>query len=152
MQGIIDFSKADFDDPKWWRRVRLLLDGLEQQNEREQLDRLHRHNTALLGAALDNEVFQQAQKKSMAVIDLIDATYFAGIESEKEEQKLRVVRQRIDSWEQRHGKLDDPKTQQKIRDTANALTEMYHEALAENAQDTVMALPPEEPPTPYRFN
>lgn len=152
VQGVIDFSQADFGDPRWWRRVRLLLDGLEKQNEREQLDRVHRHNTALFGAMLESEGFEKVQQQSVALIDLIDATYFAGVTAEKEAQKHKIIRQRIDSWEQRHGKLDDPETKKKIENTARALTEMYYEALEENAQGGIMAPPqPKEQPEPYRF-
>jgi len=48
-RGVIDFSQMKFFDSHWHRRVRLLLKGLSDEDNRELYMALHRHSIAKFG-------------------------------------------------------------------------------------------------------
>jgi len=60
--GLIDFSKARLLDGNWWKRLTILLDGLERKKTAETVDAAYRFYLAqLANGSLTSDSFKQSQ-------------------------------------------------------------------------------------------
>jgi hypothetical protein len=120
--GVVDFGRADPRDPKWWRHLRLIIDRLEQENFKE----WHRlYNERVVSVLARNDLTQESNDRlldeSDARIDGIVKVMFPWLDLSRDTVRKEQAQQLRETWESWFGKLDDPDTQRRIRETAEWL-------------------------------
>lgn len=65
VDGLIDYSKARLRDNAWWRRLRILLKGVQRKNHLVDLTAAYNYELALLSnSRLTDESFQSGQERA----------------------------------------------------------------------------------------
>lgn len=65
VRGVIDYHEANVLDPAWWRRHRILLNGLAYEDDMRTQDAMLRFHLALVGnSGLTEESFKTAQSNA----------------------------------------------------------------------------------------
>jgi hypothetical protein len=120
--GVVDFSRADPDDPKWWRHLRLVLDQLER-NHLKEYHRLYNERviSVLSRADLARESGEKLLEESDSRIDNIAKIMFPWADLDRTTIRQEQAKQLRELWESWFGKLDDPDTQRRIQVTADWL-------------------------------
>ena len=68
-RGVIDFREARLHDTKWWKRCRILLRQVSQDDDQELREAFHRHHLALVGnSGLTEESFESSQKEASSAV------------------------------------------------------------------------------------
>jgi hypothetical protein len=132
VEGCVDFSKAEFYDPKWQQHLLLILTGLARSNRRQLRRLVHERYVAIAASRrLTNEQFAE-------YVQGIDDTYHDIIETYyPQDKELRVqhekaaVRQDVSRWESKYGKLSDAQTQENLRKYADAMEQLRLKTAAE---------------------
>jgi DNA-binding MarR family transcriptional regulator len=120
--GVVDFGRADPRSPKWWRYLRLILDQLEQKNLKEYHRLYNDRVVAILSRTdLTRESAERMLEESDSRIDSIAKVLFPWIELDRESVRKDEIQKLRAAWEDRFGKLDDPETQRRIRNTVEWL-------------------------------
>lgn len=102
---MIDFAEADLFDRKWWRKLRLLLNGLERDNQLRWAETVHRHNTAVAGVPdLKPDVFEKASKHAAENLEGIYGTLFPyarkdGDRSQEIDSYRKAYVERFGDWQ-----------------------------------------------------
>lgn len=123
--GLIDFSQARFFDESWQRRLRLLLTGLHQANERDLLKARQQYHTSLLGVAgISQESLDRIQERCQDDIRDLENLYRPWAAQTKEEREKEQAREQRTRWQRRFGDLSADETQRKIAETARLLQRM----------------------------
>lgn len=118
VSGAIDFSKAKFSDPGWWRRLNLVLRELLRQNNRVLAQERIRYHASLMGVAnLDPDTYRRTQEKAIEAYEEIVDSYRRPFG--QREQKIDTANKLIEAWEEEFGKQDDPETKAAV-DAATA--------------------------------
>jgi hypothetical protein len=120
--GVVDFGRADPRDPKWWRYLRLIVNQLEQENLKE-YHRLYNDRAIAMLARTDltRESADKLLDESDARINSIVKVLFPWIEINRESAWKDQATKLREIWESWFGKLDDPETQRRIRNTTEWL-------------------------------
>jgi hypothetical protein len=117
--GVVDFGRADPRDLKWWRHLRLIVDQLERNNLREYYRLYYDRTVTVLGRTdLSHESATRLLDESDTRIDSIAKLLFPWITWDRQKIREQEAVQLRASWEAWFGKLDDPDTQRRIRETA----------------------------------
>lgn len=120
--GVVDFGRADPRDPKWWRYLRLIMDQLEQENLKEYHRLYNNRVTVMLSRTdLSQESAEKLLEESDSRINSIVKLLFPWIELDRESIRREQATKLRELWESWFGKLDDPETQRRIRNTAEWL-------------------------------
>ncbi len=120
--GVVDFGRADPRDPKWWRYLRLFVDHLEQKNLKEYHQLYNDRVIAILGRTdLTRDSAEKLLDESESRIGSIAKILFPWADLDRTSMRKEQAIQLRSSWESWFGKLDDPETQKRIRDTAEWL-------------------------------
>ena len=140
-RGLIDFSEARFFDPTWQRRVNLALFGLRMINAKEKAELRHRHYCALLASkALDLEKADEVQSAAIEQVYAYEGAFLPNAKKIREEAEQEQIQARVSGWESHWGKMSDPKTQERIRQTAEALRTMRIETAQTESQGSIEGL------------
>jgi hypothetical protein len=120
--GVLDFGRADPRDPKWWRYLRLIINQLEQENLKE-YHRLYNDRVVSMLSRTDltRESAERLLEESDSRIDNIAKVLFPWINLDRESIRKEEAQKLRSAWESWFGKLDDPDTQRRIRETAEWL-------------------------------
>jgi hypothetical protein len=120
--GVLDFGRADPRDPKWWRYLRLIINQLEQENLKE-YHRLYNDRVVSMLSRTDltRESAERLLEESDSRIDNIAKVLFPWINLDRESVRKEEAQKLRSAWESWFGKLDDPDTQRRIRETAEWL-------------------------------
>lgn len=71
--GIIDYSKADWFDPMWWKRWRYLVTEMEQKTQIKLKEIIYNYYLALMSnSMLSSDDFSKMQKKAKELFNEID--------------------------------------------------------------------------------
>lgn len=133
--GIIDFSQAKFYEPKWRRRLRLALIGLERLNNQRHSDLTARHYAAVLSAPnIEADNWKEVQDKAVEAVYDHQFAFDPSQYKTKEERERAAVRRDIDRWQRRFGDLHSPEVQDRIKRTADALRRLKEQTAAEEAR------------------
>lgn len=117
VSGAIDFSKAKFTDPGWWRRLNLVLKELLRQNNRIlTIERLRYHNTLMGVPGFDTNSCQE--KAVDAFEELIDS-YRRPFGTR--DQKIDTANKLIDAYKAEFGDPDDPDKAAEINAATDAI-------------------------------
>lgn len=120
--GVVDFGRADPRDPKWWRHLRLIVDHLEQDNLKEYHRLYNDRVISILGRPdLSRDSAEKLIEESDSRINSIAKILFPWADLDRDSIRKEQAQQLRASWESWFGKLDDPETQKRIRDTAEWL-------------------------------
>lgn len=117
MRGLIDFSKADFFNPRWHRRVRLLLQGVSAEADKELFQLIHQRALGEFGIdRITEESLDSAQDRATDAMDTLLSLYRPWqfnrkTKEEKEKEEFGGLRK---SWQKTFGSLDDPEVQETI--------------------------------------
>jgi hypothetical protein len=123
--GVVDFGRADPRDPKWWRYLRMVLDRLEQENLKEYHGLYNDRIVATLSRTdLTQESVENLYEASDARIGSIAKILFPWADLDRASMRKKQAQQMKEQWESWFGKLDDPDTQRRIQETADALEQM----------------------------
>jgi hypothetical protein len=121
--GVVDFGRADPRDPKWWRYLRLIVDRLEQENLKEYHRLYHERLVSVLSReGLTQESVDNLYEASDSRIGDIAKVLFPWADLDRGSMRKRQAQQMRETWEAWFGKLDDPDTQRRIKETAEWLT------------------------------
>ncbi len=95
-------------------------------NAKEKADLRHRHYCAILGSkALDLEKAEEIQSAAIEQVYAYEDAFLPNAKEIRKETEQAQAQSRIGSWEDRWGgKMSDPKMQERIRQTAEALNAM----------------------------
>lgn len=120
--GVIDFGRADPMDNKWWRHLRLILNQLEQENLKE-YHRLYNDRVVamLCRTDLSRESAEKLLEESDSRIGSMVKIMFPWVDLSRDTVRKEQAAQLRAAWESWFGKLDDPDTQRRIRETAEWL-------------------------------
>ena len=112
VDGVVDFSQARLRDPAWWTRLRFLLNGLDQKNQRDRLQ-LHLANVRCLVSTerVASDDWRRQLQHMQELTDKYKATYFPDLKPVTKEAEAVELR---DSWQEHFGNLNDPKVQSAI--------------------------------------
>ncbi len=123
-KGLVDFSEADYFDPAWNRRLRLLLKALEAENDREISMMRYQHRAMLLTTPwLDPAAISDTQDAALRDLDAV-VGYYRPWEFDKktrEEKEVADTTKLRNTWQRTFGSLDDPKVQDRLAKTRAAL-------------------------------
>jgi hypothetical protein len=120
--GVLDFGRADPRDPKWWRQLRLIVNQLEQEKLKEYHRLYNDRVVAMLSRTdLTREGAERLLEESDKRIDNIAKLLFPWIDLDRESVRQEEAQKLRSTWESWFGKLDDPDTQRRIRETADWL-------------------------------
>lgn len=131
LDGVIDFSQADFLDPRWHARLHLLLEELTQQDYREFLKMKAGRELAYISSPFHDENSWAAHTKAEAeyLEDWTDNLF--GIKTERGDRRARIAKAHRDAWQQEFGQMNDPETQRKIDETVASLRMQRDQARSE---------------------
>jgi len=113
-----------FFDSHWHRRVRLLLKGLSDEDNRELYMALHRHSIAKFGLEkLTPESWNEIQDDGSEALDDVLAMYrpWEFGKKAKEEREKEEYSGLRNAWQQQYGSLDDPETGMRLAELREAL-------------------------------
>lgn len=129
VRGLLNLEHADYDDPKWWRHFRLLLDGLEQDNRLRWAEHVHRHNTAVAQIpGVTKESFEEASKSADANLRSIQRKLFPW---EQHDEPTRDV----DAWREAYIKrFGDWRTDPTAKANLDALVAHLEKRAKEGAE------------------
>jgi hypothetical protein len=120
--GVVDFGRADPRDPRWWRYLRLIVDRLEEENLKEYHRLYNERVVSVLGRTdLTSESAHKLLEESDSRLDQIAKILFPWVELDRATIRQQQAMQMRASWESWFGKLEDPDTQRRIRDTVEWL-------------------------------
>jgi hypothetical protein len=75
LRGLIDFKEARLLDKQWWRYIRLMLNGLSRENDRERWQTQYDMDLALLGSErLKGEAWVKVHERVISVRDALLAS------------------------------------------------------------------------------
>lgn len=107
VSGAIDFSKAKFTDPGWWRRLNLVLRELLRQNNRTLIIERIRYHTALMAIpGVSQDTYQRCQEKASDGFDELVDSYRRPFGAR--EEKLDTANKLIELYKEEFGNPDDP--------------------------------------------
>jgi hypothetical protein len=133
VRGVIDFHEARLLDPKWWKRVNILLTELERDYDLQMIQAAYRLHLAFLGnGQLTPESFESSQKRAKETFsDIIGVLYpWQGGSVEmrrKENQSLR------EAYKKLVGDPDDPEFKKII---AAEVARMTSTTVEEDTEET----------------
>ena len=113
VRGVVDFSQAKFFDPAWRRRVKCLLDGLQNVMYREELRLSQDYYLGLLHVAAQGtpDLLRELFEGLHAARDALAVAYRPWQTTEsREAQRQAAGKKYQETWEQHFGKMDDPET------------------------------------------
>lgn len=131
----IDFSAAETRDRRWWLKLSWILDRLEETNIVELLKLQHAQNIALLDYKTSQEALDKHWKTANQLITEINTLNFPWYDTKVAKQNNYDAF--IDDWEKTFGSRKDPKTQEMIRRSVEALkkkSEMHRQRQQEALQ------------------
>ena len=141
VRGIIDFSKARFFDPAWQRHAQSLLLGLQRLNKKEQADIRHRHYCAVMQMAkLSEESAGETEQAATVELHRYEDAFLPNAKEVRKQAEEGVAKGRVSRWEDRYGKMNDPETQERIRQTAEALRALREKTAAEDERGSIEGL------------
>lgn len=141
VRGVMDFSKAEFFNPIWQRQFRATLRGLQMLNAREQADIRHRHYCSLLAAKIvQAEQQDELQQSAIDELHKYEDAFLPNAAKLREEAERQHVKGQISKWEEKWGKMSDPKVQERIQRTADALRKARAETARQEEQGTIESL------------
>lgn len=116
--GVVNFREAKLLDVNWWRRLRLLLAQLEDENHRQCIAAAHQHHLAFcqVPGLLEQNYDAHASKANTALGDLIDA-YFPWRTSARKAETMKLR----DAWAEKFGDPANPTVKAAIERTAMAM-------------------------------
>jgi hypothetical protein len=120
--GALDFGRADPRDPKWWRYLRLIINQIERENLKEYHQLYNNRVVSMLSRTdLTRESAERLLEESDSRIDSIAKILFPWVNLDRESVRKEEAQKLRSTWESWFGKLDDPDTQRRIRETAEWL-------------------------------
>jgi len=121
VEGVVDFSQANLLDPRWHKRLYVLLSAMVERDRRAAA--LARHQRSLAYIAVPNigrESFtRHHEQEKEAFIEYLSSLFFQ--KNEQGDRKKAMAARMRDAWAAEFGDLDSPETQKKIDDVAAAL-------------------------------
>lgn len=132
--GLIDFREMRFFNKPWQLKLRLLLKGLHQENERRLLTARQNYHAALLAIkTISEQSIERVQDRCQDDLHELTNLLRPWAATTREEREQKQVKTYRDRWQRRWGDLSAPETQRKIEETARALERMREAAPPPNA-------------------
>lgn len=137
MRGVIDFHQARLLDPAWWRRCRILLNGMQQEEDLTVARSVFDYHLALVGnAGLTEDSFKGAQERARrAYQDILGVLRpWEGSAEDRKKQEYQALR---DAYVAHFGDPSDPVWQEEYQRQMDAWLKQREEAEA-NSEPAVM--------------
>ena len=128
VRGIIDYSEAQLLDVSWWRRTRVLLNGMQRDSDLKLREAVYQYHLALVAnSALDDESFKKVQGAAKDTFDDILEAYRPWDDEARSDRYKHGVSGAMEAYKRLIGDPDDPEYQRKIlldKIRADALQEL----------------------------
>lgn len=120
--GAVDFRNGRHFDPKWWKQLRVRLQGLEWQQQIRYWELLQRHHVSLLSVPnLKQDVFATANKAAGLYAEQIHDALFPWTAAPRQAESEAAGKDLRQAWIDIWGDPADPEVQKRIDDTVAAL-------------------------------
>jgi hypothetical protein len=124
VDGVVDFSKSRLMDPNWHRHVAMMLGGYYDNlkiNFKKYAEERHLKMMMLFPLALSEERYKyHSEEEFQAHSDYFDLLF--GNTVKPQGQIVATVNDQLKAaWESEWGSMNDPKTIQRVVDTAAAI-------------------------------
>ena len=114
VDGVVDFSNADLMDPRWHKRLSLVIDEMDRKDELKFYEALHRRYLTFLLMGSDSvAIIEGNAKKEKQAIDRISDIIFMTEGNERDTQKATAIWARK-AWAQAWGDPSDPEVRSNI--------------------------------------
>lgn len=129
--GLIDYSTLRPFDPAWHRRSRLVIRGLQFEDDKRLYESLHRHYLASLGVdRITADSLKEVQQTCSHALDDLLAAYrpWQYDKQSRQDRERTEAKAYKNAWEQRFGRTDDPEVQARLERARDAMLQMASEA------------------------
>jgi hypothetical protein len=90
LEGAVDYTKADRRDPNWYRKLRLILEGINRRNNLDITRLSYEKTLAVLGnSRLTDDSFKEAQQSAQTTFRRLIGLYRPWEGQDEDEQRRR---------------------------------------------------------------
>ena len=109
VKGTVDFRDARVLDTAWWRRLKLLLGGVQREYDAEILTALFNYDLALVAnSGLSEDSFKAVQKSAKDAFEKLHAVYRPWLDFDEYAVRMSEAEQHREAYKALIGDLEDP--------------------------------------------